>query len=159
MKYHFGEISFVILCLFPLCFISNESTPLIRPTFWKHSPPTVTPSDPPISEPGVCPGFSPPCLPPPCSWCSALHCYPQQEYWSELPCPPPGDLLDPGIEPESLTSPALAGRLFITTATWEALKTRVSAYIYEKIVKEVRKWLRLKLRYWCLANQRKPSVV
>jgi len=28
----------------------------------------------------------------------------RQEYWSGLPCPPPGDLPDPGIEP---TSPAL----------------------------------------------------
>ena len=25
----------------------------------------------------------------------------RQEYWSGLPCPPPWDLLDPGIEPES----------------------------------------------------------
>ena len=25
----------------------------------------------------------------------------RQEYWSGLPCPPPGDLLDPGIQPES----------------------------------------------------------
>ena len=25
----------------------------------------------------------------------------QQEYWSGLPCPPPGDFLDPGIEPRS----------------------------------------------------------
>ena len=24
-----------------------------------------------------------------------------QEYWSELPCPPPGDLPDPGIKPGS----------------------------------------------------------
>ena len=31
-----------------------------------------------------------------------------KEYWSELPCPPPGDLLDPGIEPMSLMSPLLA---------------------------------------------------
>ena len=23
----------------------------------------------------------------------------RQEYWSDLPCPPPGDLPDPGIEP------------------------------------------------------------
>ena len=23
------------------------------------------------------------------------------EYWSQLPCPPPGDLPDPGIEPRS----------------------------------------------------------
>ena len=28
----------------------------------------------------------------------------RQEYWSGLPCPPPGDLLNPGIEPESLMS-------------------------------------------------------
>ena len=27
----------------------------------------------------------------------------RQEYWSVLPFPSPGDLLDPGIEPESLT--------------------------------------------------------
>ena len=26
----------------------------------------------------------------------------RQEYWSELPCPPPGDLPDPGIKPGSL---------------------------------------------------------
>ena len=35
----------------------------------------------------------------------------RQEHWSVLPCPSPGDLLDPVIEPVSLTSPELAGRL------------------------------------------------
>ena len=35
----------------------------------------------------------------------------RQEYWSGLPCPPPGDLPDPGIEYTSLMSPALAGGL------------------------------------------------
>ena len=35
--------------------------------------------------------------------------------------PSPGDLPDPGIEPASLTSPALAGGFFTTGATWEAL--------------------------------------
>ena len=30
----------------------------------------------------------------------------RQEYWSGLSCPPPGDLLDPGIESASLMSPA-----------------------------------------------------
>jgi len=30
-----------------------------------------------------------------------------QEYWSGLPCPPSGDLLDPGIEPASVASSAL----------------------------------------------------
>ena len=38
----------------------------------------------------------------------------RQEYWSRLPCPPPGDLSDLGIEPASLTSPALAGGFFNT---------------------------------------------
>ena len=43
----------------------------------------------------------------------------RQEYWSGLPFPPPGDLPNPGIEPESLVSAALAHRFFTTTATWE----------------------------------------
>ena len=34
--------------------------------------------------------------------------------------PPPGDLPDPGIEPVSLMSPALAGRFFNTSTIWEA---------------------------------------
>ena len=38
----------------------------------------------------------------------------RQEYWSGLPCPPPGDLSNPGIEPASLTSPVLAGGFFNT---------------------------------------------
>ena len=41
----------------------------------------------------------------------SVHVISRQEYWSELPFPPPGDLLDLGIEPES---PALAGRVFTT---------------------------------------------
>ena len=44
----------------------------------------------------------------------------RQEYWNELPCPPPGDLPNPGIEPASLMSPALAGRFFTASTTWEA---------------------------------------
>ena len=40
----------------------------------------------------------------------------RQEYYSGLPCPPPGDLPDPGIEPESLMSPALVSRFFTTSA-------------------------------------------
>ena len=53
-----------------------------------------------------------------------------QEYWSGLPCSPPGDLLDPGIELSSLMSPVLAGQFFTTSATWEAL----SNSIYPKLV-------------------------
>ena len=43
----------------------------------------------------------------------------RQEYCSGLLCPSPGDLPDPGIEPVSLTSPALAGGFFTTSTTWE----------------------------------------
>ena len=50
----------------------------------------------------------------------------RQEYWSGSPFPSPGDLPDPGIEPISSASLALAGR-FLTTeppgkhleSTWE----------------------------------------
>ena len=45
----------------------------------------------------------------------------RQEYWSELPCPPPRDLPDPGAETVSLMSPALAGVFFPTSTTWELL--------------------------------------
>ena len=44
----------------------------------------------------------------------------RQEYWSGLLFPPPEDLPDPGIEPTSLTSLALPGMFFTTSATWEA---------------------------------------
>ena len=39
----------------------------------------------------------------------------RQEYWSGLPCPPPGGLSNPGIK---LTSPALAGQFFTTSTTY-----------------------------------------
>ena len=45
----------------------------------------------------------------------------RQEYWSGLPCPPSGHLPDPGIEPVSLKSPALAGGFFTTSASWKDL--------------------------------------
>ena len=37
-----------------------------------------------------------------------------QEYWSGFLVPPPGDLHDQEIQPPSPTTPALAGRFFIT---------------------------------------------
>ena len=44
----------------------------------------------------------------------------RQEYWSGLPFPIPRDVPNPGIEPLSLVSPALAGGFFTTNVTWEA---------------------------------------
>ena len=56
----------------------------------------------------------------------------RQEYQNGLPCTPPGDLLDLGMEPASLMSPALAGRFFTTSTIWEATDD---------------KWLRKSSRY------------
>ena len=47
-----------------------------------------------------------------------------QEYWSALPCPPPGNLPDPGIETVSLKSLALAG-----STTYEAHQ-RLQIHLY-----------------------------
>ena len=44
----------------------------------------------------------------------------RQESWGGLPCPSPGDHPNPGIESVSLTCPALAGRLFTASTTWES---------------------------------------
>ena len=59
--------------------------------------------------------------------CDPMNCSPlaplsmgfsRQEHWSGLPCPPAGDLPDPGIKPTSLMSPELAGRFFTTSVIW-----------------------------------------
>ena len=50
----------------------------------------------------------------------------RQEHWSGFPRPPPGDLPDAGIEPASLTPPALAGGFYTTGATWIVLYCSVA---------------------------------
>ena len=57
----------------------------------------------------------------------------RQKHWSALPFPPPGDLPSPGIEPASLSSPALAGRFFTTSATWEAQVTSLLAQMVKNL--------------------------
>ena len=48
-----------------------------------------------------------------------------QECRSGLPCPPPGDLPDPGIEPTSLAS-TLAGEFFTSSTTQETHNYRIA---------------------------------
>ena len=49
---------------------------------------------------------------------SSVHgIFPCQEYWSGLPFPSLGDLLNPGIKPAFLMSPALAGGFLTSSAT------------------------------------------
>ena len=45
----------------------------------------------------------------------------RHKYWGGLPFPAAEALSDPGVEPTSLESPALAEGFFTTSATWEAL--------------------------------------
>ena len=61
--------------------------------------------------------------------CDPMDCSPpgssvrgifQEEYWNELPFPPPGDLPDPVIEP---ASPVLASGFFTTESTWKRRST------------------------------------
>ena len=51
----------------------------------------------------------------------SVHRILQARIWSGLPCPPQRDLPNPGIEPMSPMSLALAGSFFTTSATSEAL--------------------------------------
>ena len=87
-----GILYFMAFLISPLCILSHFSHARLCVTLW-----TVTCQAPLSME------FS------------------RQEYWNGLPCLSPGDLPDPGIEPASLTSPALAGRFFNTYTTWEIL--------------------------------------
>ena len=50
---------------------------------------------------------------------SSVHGTLQARILEWLPCPPPGDLLDPGIKPASLMCPALAGRFSTSSTPWE----------------------------------------
>ena len=56
--------------------------------------------------------------------------FPRQEYWSGLPCSPPGDLPDPEIELMSLMTHALAGRFLTTSTTWEAIYIHTHIYTH-----------------------------
>ena len=51
----------------------------------------------------------------------------RQEYWSGLPFPPQGYLHDPEIKLASIMFPALVGKFFTTSTTWEPPK---NIYIY-----------------------------
>ena len=57
----------------------------------------------------------------------------RQEYWSGLPCPPPGDLPDPGTETRSRQSSALSG-MFFTTLCPSLLTHLTFFFFFSKMV-------------------------
>ena len=54
----------------------------------------------------------------------------RQEFWSGLPFPTPGDLLDPEIEPMFPASPALAGGFFTTEPRAKPLKKKINEELH-----------------------------
>ena len=64
---------------------------------------------------------------------SSVHEIPQQEYWRRLPCPPPGDLPNPGVKHMSHTSSVLGGSFFTTGTSWEACVQEVDRAILRAV--------------------------
>ena len=71
--------------------------------------------------------------------CDSMDCSPpiplsmelfRREYWSGLPCPPPGDLPNPGTEPASPVSPVLADGFFISVPPEKPHLSLLSLLIY-----------------------------
>ena len=80
--------------------------------------------------------------------------FPRQEYWSGLPFPPPGDLLDPGIKPESPASLALVARFFTPEPPRKPLIT-IAATITECSVPGT---MLCTVHRFCILHQDSPSV-
>ena len=76
----------------------------------------------------------------------------RQEYWSGLPCPPPGDVPDPGIKPVSLMSPALADRFFTTRASRETLSLLFGIHKHMTLFKVLRQPARKKSAWVYFTN-------
>ena len=70
----------------------------------------------------------------------------RQEYWIELPGPPPGNHPQPGIEPMSLMSPALAGGFFTTRATWKSQQI-INVKSLQLPFKKIRKYRTLNTKF------------
>ena len=51
-------------------------------------------------------------------WTAAHQAPLSMEFSRQEPCPPPGDLPNPGLEPMSLMSPALTGEFFTARENW-----------------------------------------
>ena len=75
--------------------------------------------------------------------CDPMDCSPpgspvlgilQSRILGGLPCPPPGYLPDPGIDPSSLMSPVLAGRFFFTSTTWNTFCLAITGIKFYSIV-------------------------
>ena len=58
----------------------------------------------------------------------------RQDYWSGMPCPSAGDLPDPGSEPRSPASPALAGGFFTIEPPGKPQSVQLSPKVQLRLV-------------------------
>ena len=65
-------------------------------------------------------------------WAAACQAPLSMDFSRQEYCPPLGNLPDPGTEPPSLMSPALAGGFFTTSAPWEAPAAPTSCLLYAR---------------------------
>ena len=84
---------------------------------------------------------------------SSVHGILQERILDELPFPPLQDLPDPGIEPKSLLSPALAGGFFTTSTTWEAHEVKSDSVSVQSL-----RWVWLFVTPWFTARQASLSI-
>ena len=82
--------------------------------------------------------------------------FPRQKCWSKWPFPPPGDLPDSGIKPESPAFLALVSRFFTTVPPGKSKGWRGNPKQREKYVWDILGWLKL-LPYILLGETRKPK--
>ena len=84
----------------------------------------------------------------------------RQEYWSELPCPPPGDLLNPGIKPNS---PTLQLDPLLSELPGKSKKTRVGCHALLQGIFSIQglnpdlphcRWI-----LYCLSHQGSPRML
>ena len=80
----------------------------------------------------------------------------RQEHWSGLPFPSPVDLPNPGIEPASLMSPALAGRFLTTSSNWEVSCVCVCVVV---LVAQLCPSPGIRRILYCLSHQESPMCV
>ena len=82
----------------------------------------------------------------------------RQRHWSGLPFPPAGDLPNPGIEPKSLMSPALAGRFFTISPSGKPTASQFFAPPRAADNHPGEMWLAGVGKAWCLQSQTALSL-
>ena len=72
---------------------------------------------------------------------SSVHGISQAKILERVACPPPGNLPNPGIKPESSVSPALAGEFFTTVPPGKPSSYSIGCLLFTVVVYNIRIFL------------------